>query len=167
MAYAINTNMVLVGNSVDSIRRLLERGLGGGSGSDTGTHRRLDSLIRGDLNGFEDSVARWSDTTGVLSAFAPYRDTNQGRIDSFSLSIKSLVDTSKPCWSCLKFPPETLSYDFNLGMARLSDTVVMDINVFLDSMPFDFMSLLRWVEWISIIVLLTPSCIYIMRENNA
>lgn len=43
--YAINSYTLMAGNTLDSILRLLEGGVGAGSGEDTGTHRRLDDIL--------------------------------------------------------------------------------------------------------------------------
>lgn len=143
--YDINTYTVLSGNTLDSIRRLLEKGVGGGSGSDTGTHRRLDDIMA------------FMDTSGN-SSYDSIRDRMGYLLDSISndtFDIKPTIDSLMGIINVHVSRGDTAGYDGATLDSMLNFCITMPIQdstyCFRDTAAWPYTG--PWFQWIRRMIL--------------
>lgn len=143
--YEINTYSVLIGNTLDSMRRLMEKGDGGGPGTDTGTHRRLDDIMA------------FMDTSGN-SSYDSIRNRIGYVLDSMSndtFDIKLTIDTLMGIINTHSSRGDTSQYDGITLDSMLNFCITMPIQdstyCLRDTVAWPYIG--PWFQWIRRMIL--------------
>lgn len=163
---AINLPTDSLGASVDSGGMqddpMTYGGGSSGSGSDTGTHSRLDSILGILDDGRDsDSIAGLPDSTSWDSVQAASTGV-QADIDSLQVGRSR---TGGP-WSATVPYPDTIEMRMDVPVFG----TVMDTSLIVDweipGFPFDLWALFRWIEWVFVTMAMIPLFVRIAGGNE-
>jgi len=157
-------------------------GSGSGSGGGTG---QFDSSSNRHLSRIDSILGSMNDTNGVKGLI----DSIQGKgkydsaIEHDTSSIKNQIgqiqgDTAKSntqgwfggssktwrgndCWQCDTVPDTSIVMDFHVFGTELKDTIRIGISPVMTGLGFDFWPWMRALEWLCIVIVMTPICINI------
>lgn len=167
--YTAPTNDTTAQSASGTINEPTNSASGGGSGSDTATHSRLDSILgvlrdtvgmgekRDSLNSW-DSAARESLGDTVIAKY---------RLSTLDSTINAIPGSDGPCvgcvdpWHCDKIPNDSIAFDF--WGTHMS--IPLPISEITSQMPFDFWGVLRLVEWLLVTLAMLGPWLWIAGAN--
>lgn len=155
---------------------------GGGSGGGTGQYdsssneylRRIDSILGNitDTTGVSDMIDSLQGKGKYDSAIG--HDTSAIKIkigdikgDTTSANTQGWFNGSPKtwrgmdCWQCDTIPDTSIVFDFHVFGTEVKDTLAIGISPIMTGLGFDFWPWLRALEWLCIVIVMTPICINI------
>lgn len=145
----------------DPIKPALQTG-GGGTGSDTATHSRLDSILGLINDGRDaDSIAALPDSNAWDSVQTAATGV-QADIDSLQVGR---ARTGGP-WSATVPYPDTIEMKMDVPVfGTVMDTTLI-VDWVIPGFPFDLWSLFRWIEWVFVTMAMIPLFVRIAGGNE-
>lgn len=137
-------------------------GGGGGIGSDTATHNRLDSILSylRDTTGLGDL---WQEPNleGIGESLQVASAPVSAKIDSLGIS----QNASSGPWVATEPWPDTIHFTYDNPILGTIDTTLI-VPWVIPGIPFDLWATIRWIEWVFVTLGMIPLMVRIAGGNE-
>lgn len=149
-------------SALGTIGQAPSTGSGGGSGSDTAIHSRLDSIL-GYLRDTTGLGELWQEPNldGIGDSLQAASAPISARIDSLGLSRNG---SSGP-WLATEPWPDTIHFTYENPILGSIDTTLI-IPWVIPGFPIDLWATLRWIEWVFVTLGMIPLMVRIAGGNE-